>query len=491
MSYLPIKNGFSIGAWLKEFVLLNKLNSPLGYILLGAMGIALASFVATVPLKISALLVGAIIAIPFVLLCFYNMEFGLMLTVIIAFFVDFIRRFSSAPVGTALDGLMLLLLLSLLIRQIKKKDFSFAQNPISGWILAWIYYNFFVEFLNPAVVSRMAWVYTVRSVALLLLIYFVATYVFDSLKKILNFTKLIVILTTLAALYGLKQEFAGFSSGELAWLYEDELRFQLIFQWGRLRIFSFFSDPTTLGILMAYMSTFVFILATYPFKTVYRIGLVLSGISMLMAMAYAGSRTPMALLPAGLFFYMLLNFNKQVFVGTLIVGLLGVGLMTVSTSNPVLYRLQSAFNVKEDDSVEIRRHNQRRIQPFIQAHPIGKGLGSTGEWAKRFTPNSWLASFAHDSLFVRLAVETGWIGLLLYMGLLFTTLRQGIYYFFRVSNPLIKTLYLAFTTNIFILMVASYPQEAITLLPTSVMFYITLGAIVRLKDFDDNFKSLA
>ncbi|MGB0932619.1 MAG: hypothetical protein ACPGVB_17675, partial [Chitinophagales bacterium] len=36
----------------------------------------------------------------------------------------------------------------------------------------------------------------------------------------------------------------------------------------------------------------------------------------------------------------------------------------------------------------------------------------------------------------------------------------------------------------FILTVASYPQEAIVQLPTSIVFYICLAAVVRLKDFD-------
>jgi putative inorganic carbon (hco3(-)) transporter len=56
-----------------------------------------------------------------------------------------------------------------------------------------------------------------------------------------------------------------------------------------------------------------------------------------------------------------------------------------------------------------------------------------------------------------------------------------------VKDPSIKTLYLGFTITVFLLAIASYPQEAITLLPTSVVFYIMLAMIARLKDFDPNF----
>ncbi|MEM6964919.1 MAG: hypothetical protein AAF573_09150, partial [Bacteroidota bacterium] len=92
---------------------------------------------------------------------------------------------------------------------------------------------------------------------------------------------------------------------------------------------------------------------------------------------------------------------------------------------------------------------------------------------------------------VRLAVEIGWIGLILYMLFIFQCLRWGIYYYFRVRDPMIKNLYLAINTAFFMLVIASYPQEAILQVPTSIIFYILLAAIIKLKDFDESFKKTA
>ena len=72
----------------------------------------------------------------------------------------------------------------------------------------------------------------------------------------------------------------------------------------------------------------------------------------------------------------------------------------------------------------------------------------------------------------------------LYMILLFTVLRRALYYYLRVYDPTIKTLYLAMLTSLFILAVANYPKEAIVQLPTSLVVIIFFAAIVRLKDFD-------
>lgn len=487
MTILKLARQKNISAWFQKSLFIDKLNNPLGYCIMIACAIGLAYIMSILPIKFSVLVIAALVGIPLIIYSFINLHFGIIVMLCIAFFLGLAAKHTNSPIGTSMDGMLLIMLFGLLVRLVKERDFKFIKSPITVFILAWIYYNI-VQVINPWAESRLAWVYTVRSVALLLCLYFIACYAFNNLKRILTIIKLIVLLTFLATAYSLKQEFLGFNNAEIAWLYADPERFQLIYQWGRLRVFSFFSDPTTFGILMGYMGIFCFILAAGPYKIWQKIALALAGLCMMMGMAYAGSRTPFVLVPLGVIFYILLNFKKNILIGAGIIMIIGTGVVMKSTSNPVLWRIQSAFKATEDASVHVRLSNQKRIQPFIQTHPVGAGLGSTGAWGKRFTPDSWLASFAHDSLYVRLAVETGWIGMLIYMGLLFTAMRVGIYYYFRCRDPLIKNLYLAITTNILLLSIACYPQEAITLPPTSIIFYLMLGMLVRLKDFDPNFQ---
>ncbi|MFK7908595.1 MAG: O-antigen ligase family protein, partial [Chitinophagales bacterium] len=199
---------------------------------------------------------------------------------------------------------------------------------------------------------------------------------------------------------------------------------------------------------------------------------------------YTGTRTAFVLLPAGVCFFVLMTFRKEFLLLGFITLLFGIGLVLKSTSNPIIYRIQSAFKPGEDASMQLRLRNQAFIQPFIHRHPMGAGLGSTGLWGQRFTPNSFLAHFAHDSGLVRIAIELGWIGLIVYCISLFVMLKQAAYYYFRVRDPTIKIMYLAIANILFILTLASYPQEAIVQLPTSIVFYICLAALVRLKDFD-------
>ena len=434
-------------------------------------------------MKTGIMILGGTLGFPIIYLCFTNLRFGLVVTLTVATMISFIGKFTNAPVGMALDALLFIMGFSLIVNQTKERDWSFARNNVSYFILLWISYNF-IQVLNPEAGSRLAWIFTVRTLALYNFLYFIASYSIQNLRHAKDMVKVLLGMAIISCLYGLKQEFLGFLPGELTWLYADEKRFQLIVQWGRFRIFSFFSDPTTYGILMAYMGTFCVVLALGAFKLWQRIVLAISGVAMFAAMLYAGSRTPFVLVPAGFLFYVLVNMKKEYVIGGAVFLVLGAGAMMKSTSNPVIYRLQSAFKPSEDASVQVRMDNQALVQPYLQTHPIGAGLGSTGMWGERFTPDSWLASFAHDSAYVRIATEAGWLGLIIYMALLFVVMRTALFYYFRCYNPQIKTLYLGFSVVIFMLGLASYPQEVIPLPPTSIIFYILLGLIVRLKDFD-------
>ena len=475
--------------WLKHQFVAQKLNNPFGFLVFTTFGLVMGSLIPFMGIGISTVLIVGIIALPLIAACMFYHQFGIAFTLFIAFFLQFIGKYTEAPLGTSLDGLLLLMIFGILIGQILKKDWSFAKDPISTWLLIWIYYNMF-QALNPSAESKMAWLYTVRSLAILNLLYFIACYAFNSLERIKQMLHFIIILATITAIYGLKQEFMGFTSAEKAWLYADPERFQLFFQWGRMRIFSILSDAMTFGIMMAYMGMFCFIYATTTMRIKWKITLIIAGILMFWSAAYSGTRTCFALIPLGFAFYALMTLSRNVLIVSGIFIVFGTGLMLKSTGNAVLYRIQSSFKPTNDPSVKIRYFNQQRIRPHIYSHPLGFGPGSTGLWARRFTPNSFLSKFAHDSYYVRLAVEEGWIGLALYMFFLFTVLRRCLFFYLRVKDPTIKTLYLCILTALFMLSVANYPQEAIVQLPTSLVVYIFFAAIVRLKDFDKGYQTV-
>ncbi len=483
--------GGQLQSWFKQQLVGKRFNSPAGYVVLILIAIALSGAIGFLGWKIGAALLVAIIGIPVLLASIFNLRFGLLTFFITTFFILAISRHTSGlPLGTLLDAFIAFMVFGLLIKQIGVNDWRFMKNPVSWLILSWIVYNL-IEVFNPWAYSRLAWVYTIRSIAGVMLVYFIAMRSINSVDFVSLIFKIWIGLAFLAALYGLKQEYFGFANGELSWIMASEERFSLFFNWGRWRRFSFFSDPTVFGILMAYSSLLCFVLMTAKIAGYKKFFLLVAACTMLLAMVYTGTRTAFAVVPVGIVFFTVITLRKKI-IATVVFFMLmaaAVLLSPVSSLGPLdsnsLNRIRSAFIGEEDPSYQVRLRNQEFIQPYIWSHPIGGGLGSIGVWGSRFSPDSPIANFAPDSGFVRVAVEQGWLGLILYMAFIFMIFRCGVRYYLLCQHPRIKVFYVATLTVLFSLVVANYPQQAFAIYPTIVVFYICVAIVMRLKDFDD------
>jgi len=404
----------------------------------------------------------------------------------LSFFLIEIKRLAeNIPLGLIMDAIICFLVFGIILKQMYKRDWEFLKNPISKIIFLWIIYNLF-QIVNPTTQARMAWFYTIRSMAGVMVMYFITLYAIDSVKMIKQLIKLWLQLSLLGALWGLKQEFIGFTSFEWNWINSDPLFKKLIFIWGRYRVFSFFTGPTVFGLIMSYSSLLCFSLLFGPFKLWKKFILVCLAGFFLLGMLFSGTRAAYAIIPAGVFFYTILTFNKKIIAAGIIAFFLGVILLFVPTNNKHIKRFQSAFKPTQDASYKVRSDNQKMIQPFIQNHPMGGGLGSTGVWGKRFAPNSELANFPPDSYYVRIAVELGWIGLVLFLILMFTIFYMGIKDYNRIKNKELKTYAGAMLTVIFSLTIANFPQEATGQYPTSLIFFIAVAIVNRARYLDNN-----
>ncbi len=489
----------ALGKWIGEQFIQKKLNTPLGIATLGFLALALGILIGLKGAMVGLTALVVVISVPLIMASLFNLRFGLSFVLILSFFILGIKRYvevfswgrfdQEIPLGLIMDVLVSVMFFGLLLKQIKERDWSFARNIISTMILIWMAYNL-IEVANPIAASRMAWLYTIRSMAGVMIMFFISLYVINRIEIVNHLFKLVVGLSVLAALYAIWQEFVGLTAYEDWWVRSDPELFGLLFQAGKIRKFSFLSGPVILGIVMAYSSLMCFILMLGPFDRIKRLGLAFAGVIMLVAMIFTGTRTAYLLLPAGMFFYAMISLRREVVLAGIGVAVLGAIVLSAPTVNADHHRIKTAFSIftgdksARDPSFEIRLQNQKQIQPFIQQNPLGGGLGSVGAWGKRFSPGTFLANFPPDSGYMRIAVEQGWLGLLLYCSLLFIIMRTGIKNYFSVRDPLIRTYYQVCLTFLFTLIIANYPQEAITQLPTSFLFYIVIAMLVKLKDFD-------
>lgn len=482
---ISIKNGHqTISDRLKQLFLIDKLNTKGGLALLFMVCLLMVGAIYKMGIIGAFLLPAAFIGVMVVYSIIAYPQVGILIYFTMAYLLMwFLKLGVNFPLGTLMDGMLGLFTISLFANQKAKKDWSIFKGPITVVIFMWLSFNI-LEAVNPIAESQMAWVYTVRTVAVIMMMYFIFAYYLNTKQFIRIVFVLWMTLAAFAAAYGCKQEYLGFFPFELNYLHSDPGIELLLFINGVWRKFSIFSDPVAFSYNMVTASLMAIAMLTFV-KTWWK-RIVLYGLVAFfcLAMLSSGTRGAYVLIPAGMLMLTVLKFNKTMLL-ILIAGIvLMVTLIFIPTSNQTLYRFQSAFKPSDDASFNLRKMNQKKIQPYIQQHPIGGGLGSTGEWGKKFAPWSYLASFPPDSGYVRVAVEMGWLGLLIFCTFVFTVLRVGILNYYSIRDPELKAYCLGAVLVIFALNVGNYPQEALVQYPSNAIFYLTMALITATKRLD-------
>ena len=470
--------------------MLDRLNSPMGYGILLLCSLGIGTAIALTGIKTAILILVGMVALPIVYILVVYPRIGITIFLTMAYLIMwFLKMGVPFPLGTLMDGMEALFILGLLLKIKKKPEWHLFKGPVGTMILLWIVYNI-VEVANPSAESRLAWVYTVRSVAVVMVMYFVFVFNIRTKEFIKFIFKLWLGLALFAAAYAWKQEHIGFFPFEDRYLHSDPGIAGLLFIGGVWRKFSIFSDPVVFAYTMAVSSLMCFGLMTGPLPTKKK--LILLGMAMfyIMNMLYSGTRGAYVLIPAAMILFAILKYNKKVMMAAVVAAAFFVIIINIPTSNYTLFRFQSAFKPSNDASYNLRKMNQKRIQPYILSHPLGGGLGATGEWGLRFAPWSYLAHFPPDSGYVRVAVEMGWIGLFILCFLMFTILRTGINNYYHIRDPELKSWCLGLTMVIFAFNIGNFPQEALVQYPSNVYFYLVTALIVVVRRIDDQQNNL-
>ncbi|RXK81817.1 O-antigen ligase family protein [Filimonas effusa] len=435
-------------------------------------------------IKTAGLLAVLLVALPILYGIMAYPPFALVSLMVAAYFIMWVIRMSLVdfPLGTIMDSFEALILVTLFWHQRFRPDWSFMLQPVSFLVLGWFVFCLLLV-ANPDAASQLAWLYSFRTMAMAMLMYFAFVYFINSVKLI----RLIVVtwlsLSVFAALYAMKQEYAGFAQFEINSI-SDPLNTILLYIDGHWRKFSIFGDPVAFSYNMV-VSSIICVSLIPAVKTKWlKVLLGLIALLYLRVMLFSGTRGAYVLVPAALGFFFLLNFKTKLIPFAIMAVVVLIVMIRIPTTNPTLYRFQTAFRPTEDASFNVRTNNQQRIKPFILSHPFGGGLGAAGASGARFAPNSYLAGFPPDSGYVRLAVETGWLGLLIYCSMVLAALITGIINFFSIRNRELRAYCLGMLIAVFILNIGNYPQEAIIQFPTNILFYVAIALIVASKRID-------
>ncbi len=469
----------TIGSLIRKYLLVKKFSGWLGFSFFLIISSILAYAIAVSGLKVGVMIAALLVALPLVYFLVVKPEFGILVYLTLAYTIMWFLRYGVGgfPLGTLMDGMLAFFILGMFIQIKQNGNWYLLKSKVSLMILVWVVYTG-LQFANPSAESRLAWLYSVRTVGLVTLMYFVFVYNIRTKKFIKIILKWWIFWSFIAACYAFKQEYFGFAGFEQKWLDDSPEYAALLFLAGHWRKFSMFSDPVTFAYNMVTASFLCLALITGPLKTYWKVILGFLSVFFLYVMLFSGTRGADPLVPAGLILYAILKFSRKIMIFSTAALFLTVFLIFLPTSNQNILRFQTAFRPNQDASYQLREINQARIKPYIYTHPFGGGLGATGEWGRRFAPNSFLANFPPDSGYVRTTVELGWIGLLLFSLMIFTILKTGIDNYYLIKDPELKSYSLAFILVVFTWNLGNFPQQALVQYPSNVLFFLAVALMV-------------
>ncbi|UII19722.1 O-antigen ligase family protein [Fulvivirga ligni] len=454
------------------------------YVGIVIVSILLAIVVGKTNAKVGFGLLAALLGAPFAIAGILNPKIGLLTTLGYSYFIIFIKRVTGlydTPLGTLLEGLLFLTLIGTLVKIISRRDFNtnFFKSPLFISFMISIGYMI-LEVFNPTVSSIAGWAFSLRGTFLYFTIFICAFYCFsddDAFVKLFSFFWLGLAL--LAAFYGLYQEFVGMPEFDLKWVYSSPVRFKLNFIWGRFRKWSFLSDSMTFGVFMAFAGIYSLVRAMGPYSMRRKITFGIITLLTFWSMAYSGTRTAYAIVPIGVCLYVLTTIDNG---RTLLfaIGALSIFIFLIfgPIRNPVLDRVRSAFEPGEDASMQVRDENRARIQPYIYSHPIGGGLMTSGEGGMRYYPNHPLAGYPPDSGYLKIALEMGWIGLILKLVLNVAAILVGVSACYKLRDPKLKNICLAYVCAVFAVSIADLAQIATTKHPIGLIIYCSYAIFI-------------
>jgi len=431
--------------------------------LIGTRGMVGSVVVVAVPVVL-ALITGVLLQPKIGLLIYVQMGFTIG-------FSHFVRI--EIPVGLLVDGLLALTLVSTFLHG-KAMHWERLRRPVFGLIALWFVYTV-LELLNPEAPYRPAWFFHVRAFSLhwfMVVVLVLVTPITRSDIRVLFNSWL--VWSFLAALWAFKQQYIGLTAAEWEWLNNGNAKTHLLF--GQLRSFSFYSDAAQFGAEMAGITLVSLIQVFEEKKLLRRVGYFCLALVYFWGFAVSGTRSALFVLLAGLPFYLLLkrDFIKLTIGAALATPLVLLLMFTsVGASNYQVQRMRSALTPMNDPSFLLRLENQRKLSGYLEHLPFGAGIGSSADTGARFSPWHFAAQTPPDSWYVELWIETGWVGLTLYLTMLVGIIILGIRQVWRLKDPwLVKVMY-AFLAEFVGIAVMGYSNPVLGQFPTTCVVFIS------------------
>jgi putative inorganic carbon (hco3(-)) transporter len=258
----------------QEKFIVQKFNNVWGAALLGLACVFMAVLIHKFDFPKGGVFAAGFIGLSVLLVFFFSPKLGFMLIFGFSFFPAFLTRAlpGEAPFATSIDLMVFVIFLGILFKKAIKREAQWRNinHPISYAYLVYLLL-LLVQLFNPNMSSFLGWWFVFRKFLVYMMLYLISLHIFQSIRFMRVFIGVWLSVALLTAIYACYQEWFGMPGFEEAWVRADLGRFVLFRLGEGFRKFSFLSDPTDFGILMACSGVSCIILAMGPFKKRYKL----------------------------------------------------------------------------------------------------------------------------------------------------------------------------------------------------------------------------
>ena len=436
--------------------------------------IAVGYFIAGNGMGLGVMLIAVPFAIAFVITLFLKPRFGFIFFIIYCFAVPVLCRFfPGLQYGLGQDGLLVLIFLAIIFNRSNRFRYRHLNNDLVWMAFAWLIITV-LEIGNPEKPSINGWFFEARSITFYWILAVTLSFLLLNKKSDIDlFLKIVITISVIAALYGMKQLYFGVNQAEINWLEAGAKKTHLLF--GKLRVFSFYTEAGQFGASMAHISVLCIILATGPYSKPKKLFFLILGLILFYGMLISGTRGALFALAGGGFTYLALSKQLKILILGGIIGLMAFGVLkytSIGSGNAEIVRLRTSLD-PNDPSLMTRLNNQIILRDYLKTRPLGAGVGTIGMWGLMYNKHLYVSTIPPDSLYVKVWAMYGIVGFLIWFGIMLYIVGKMAGIIWNTRDLVMRNKLAAMCSGATGVLLCSYGNEVMNQMPSSIICYVS------------------
>lgn len=363
-------------------------------------------------------------------------ELGMCTICFLGAFLGTLKRYlpvSDTLITVSFDLLCFVLLGYVLMKRLVISGYHLPYSPLATPLFIFIGFTFlsiFVRLVPPLNQGLVGW----RFLASSLLLHFLGFYAFDSVERIWRVMKVFWLSGCIVGIYGLVQYWRGYTAVELLWI-SNLAATMKIAGTGRYRIMSTMGSAVDLGfyLSLAMVTLFTALLLRKSRLWLWAMLFIMGVLLVLTYVRAAWIAVFLGFIYIVTIFLYRIKQVRVIYPIAVIVLLMLLSLLPfiadniAALSNDLAFqeRVGSLSNPFQDRSMIERFQKWKEIFAIILDNPLGVGVGMTGATRLIFQDEAISVPVTMDNSYLKILIETGWIGLGLFLWLLWSVFRKG------------------------------------------------------------------